>query len=233
MNENPRKYSNEQIALMAAASVAMLGWSVWSEFRKSPSQRAKEADENRARHAARAEFDRREQRARKLDQEHWRAFETDAQAQAACEAEMRIQVLAEACTGRVSRISGGSLWGTWVSYCAESDEAELKLHHSHDGDRLGVDLKSPQGSYQVEGELFPDRIVIGTYTEAICPEHRVAASLLALLQANGHLTGRIAMVRYADYWQLRHRHYAAFATARGWPPERDGEVQRVWSTGRP
>ncbi len=217
---------------MTVASVAMLGIGLWRESKKTPAQRAKESAEHRARHAARAEFDRREQRARKLDKEHWRAFEADEQAQAAFNAELLVPVMASASAGQVSKSSGGQFWDTSHTYRAESDEATLELVHYHDGNRLIVKLKSAQGSYQLEGGLSFDRIVIGTYTDAICPEHRVTASLVALLQSNGHLPGRTAMVRYADYWQLRHRHFAAFATARGWPPEPDGEVQRVWNTRR-
>jgi hypothetical protein len=178
------------------------------------------------RHAAKAAYEAAWQAAWELDQSRWKAFDEDKAANAAFEAEYVIPVIVEPVTAVVEESSGGSLWATWDNFVVTQRDHRLSLTLNHDGKYLDVAFTSPLGDYRFASS-YQNHLIIGKCRGSPTAAQRQAAAMVGAIQAQGKLTGQVPVVVFEDYWQLRHKHYARYAAARGWPAEKGAEADRV------
>jgi hypothetical protein len=210
------------------ALTAGLGLAVVTSLLRRPSTEEKmaaAANDRLARQAARSEYDARWRKARELDRAHWKAFEADAQAQAAFEAEIYVPIDAPPISAPITVARGGPR-EYWESYTVSYGGAVLVISW-HSAGPGSLRFVAPETEYRYEYGWAPDRLTIGECDEAPSALQRRVASFLGAVQAAGHYADqRICVVR-KDRREILDRHYASFATARGWLPDRDGEAKRV------
>jgi hypothetical protein len=119
------------------------------------------------------------------------------------------------------------MWDTWGTYVVTTDESRLKLTFRHDGKYLLVKLASPAGEYEFSGSYGADKLVIGKCDGTPTALQYQVASMIRAIPPQREFIGQEPFVVFEDYWKLRYEHYARYAAAREWPPEKDGEAKRV------
>lgn len=221
------KLSPAQLLGIGGIVAFAIGAQIYREAAKSPQRRAEEAAAHRARHLAKRDYENRRRTASKLDQDHWAAFKADPAAQATFAAEYYVPVAAPRASGTFSEERGGSLWDTWISYRMTNGDDRLTLTHRHDGGYLSVTLKSPDGDYQSNMGAPNGRLSFGECDRSPSVLQRKVASFIRAIQANGFMLERELCLTRRDRQSLIEKHYAQFAKARGWPPEKDGEAKQV------
>ena len=227
MSDEREKLTPAQLLGIGGFVAFSLGVHVYRQAAKSPQQRVAEAATNRARHDAKRDYENRRRTAWKLDRDHWSAFKTDPATQAAFEAEYYVPVETPRASGTFLERRGGSLWDTWTSYQIASGDDTLTITHRHDGGYLSVTLKSPGGDYQSDMGAPDGRLSFGECDRSPSAIQRKVASLIRAIQAEGFMPERKLCLTRRDRRDLIDKHYAHFAGAHGWPPEKDGEVKRT------
>ena len=216
-----------QLLGIGAVVAFALGAHVLRQASRPPAERAKADEERRRRHAEKRAYEVRWKKAWELDRAHWEAFQQDEHAQARFAAEIYVPVNALPVTGPVERSSGGSLWAITRSYRVTDGGDVLRFWHHLDGGYLGLKLESSIGSYTCDVGAPAGRLTIGECDGAPSLLQRRAAELLGAIQAEGYFADRQICAVLANRQEVRDRHYAEYAGARGWATERNGEADRV------
>lgn len=215
-------------------TAAAIGMQLYRETRRSPEERAKDADKRakqrdakRRADQARSRYHRLMKEAQALDRRRWREFKSDPDAIARLDAESRIPSRANPANGSVNRASSGSLWGVVYTYTVASDGDEFRLIHRIDGDYITVELAARVGNYRSGASLSRGCLVVGTRGGAPDRVFHRLAEMIAALQAEGHWKGYDVCLVKEDHQKIEARHYADFARARGWPEEQGAEAVAV------
>jgi len=221
------KLTASQIAGMAVIGAAALGFHVMRQLSRPPGERAAEAEALRRRHAEKRAYEIRWKEAWELDRAHWKAFETDAQAQAGFEAEYYVPVDAVPVAAAVEMTRSGSMWAITDRYRVTHADDVLSFSHDLDGGFMALSLDSSVGHFETGVGAPPGRLTIGQCNGVPSPLQRKVAGLVGAMQAEGHFADRQICAVLSDRHAVLDRHYADYARARGWPAERTGEVDRV------
>ena len=216
-----------QLLGIGAVVAFALGAHIRRHTSRSPAERAKEAEARRRRHAEKRAYEVRWKGAWERDRAHWKAFEADKRAQARFDAEYYVPVDAVPAVATVERDTGGSFWDITETYRVACGDDVLTFWHHRDGGYLSLELGSSIGQFKC-GVGTPDgRLTIGECDGVPSPLQHRAAALIGAMQAEGHFAGRQICAVLPNKQALLDRHYADYARERGWPPERNGEADRV------
>jgi hypothetical protein len=227
VSRSSEKLITNQIAGIVALSAVALGIQVVRHLNRTPAQKAAEAERLRRHHARKREYEVRRKQAWEADRAHWRAFEADAQAQALFEAEYYLPVDFAAVPAVVEKTRSGSMWAITETHRASHRDDVVTLSHYLDGGFLTAQLESPIGEFTCSVGAPAGRLTIGECDGTPSELQRKMAGLIAAIQAQGPFSGRRICAVLPNRRAVLERHYAAFARARGWPPEPDGEADRV------
>lgn len=212
---------------IGAAVALALGAHIRRQTSRSPAERAREAEESRRRHAEKRAYEVRWKKGWELDRAHWKAFEEDSEAQNRLADEIYVPVDVPPAGGPVEKTSGGSFWAITVRYRVTDGDDALALWHHLDGGYKKLNLESSIGNFACDVGTPPGRLTIGECDGAPSPLQRRAAALLGAIQAQGHFAGRRICAVLANRQEVLDRHYAEYARARGWEPQRNGAADRV------
>jgi hypothetical protein len=227
VSKNGKDPTPLQMLGIGAVVALALGAHIRRQASRSPAERAKAAEDNRQRHAEKRAYEVRWKKAWELDRAHWKAFEEDSEAQDRLANEVYVPVDVPPAGGPVEKTSGGSFWAITVRYRVTNGDDALTFWHHLDGGYLGLGLDSPNGSFTCDVGAPAGRLTIGECDGAPSPLQRRAAALLGAIQEQGHFAGRRICAVLANRAEVRDRHYAEYARARGWDTQRNGAADRV------
>jgi hypothetical protein len=227
VNKSGKEPTPLQMLGIGAVIAVAFGAHVFRQASRSPAERAKSDEDRRRRHAENRAYEVRWKKAWELDRAHWKSFEANERAQARFEAEYYVPVDAAPAAATVERFVSGSFWDITESYRVVCGDDVLTFWHHRDGGYLGLKLDSPIGQYKC-GVGAPDgRLTIGECDGVPSALQHRAAALIGAMQAEGHFADRQICAVLPDKQAVLNRHYAEYARERGWPPERNGEADRV------
>lgn len=215
----------EKLAVIGAVGAIALGIHFAREMGKSPAGRADERRRNADRNALRRENQARLQEAWKIDAARWRQFEEDPEARAAISAERHIAIDAGPADAEVTYRTSANYGHRkdWVT--AKSGDKTLVVLVDYDGGSW-ITYSSATAHYHSRFGSTDGYVTIGESEGPVTDDQACAARLLGTMQLQGHLPGIISIARPWSFQRIE-RHFAAYARARGWPEERNGEDRRV------